>query len=326
MTELWRKVPENPEYELSNQGRLRGPMGKLCMPDISNRSIAAARYALPIGRDRRVYLGISEVMKRIWGVKFVPTSQWVTMVRSEVTRALERRRSERRASRARVSAERRSAATQVADQAGQDQQEPVGEELWRVVPDHPRYEISNRGRMRGTCGILSPVVNGTSALSAKYQLWIPAPVRRSVSLSIRQTMLRVWDIRFAPTMSWIESVKSGDRFAPLPDRGSPKVAEVQQEVAEVQPEVAEAAAPVVVQAKSKKSNSSGSPNRPDVGMPCPWESGKLDTLPPEITTWDCPQMDPLTQRGENGVWVQVPATAAERRRLIREMQSKEEAA
>ncbi len=325
MTELWRKVPENPEYELSNQGRLRGPMGKLCMPDISNRSIAAARYALPIGRDRRVYLGISEVMKRIWGMKFVPTAQWVATVRSEVTRALERRRSERRASRARVSAERRATAVQAEDQEVHGQDEPVGEELWRVVPDHPRYEISNRGRMRGTCGILSPVVNGSSALSAKYQLWIPAPARRSVSLSIRQTMLRVWDIRFAPTMAWIESVKSGDRFAPLPDRGSPKVAEVQPEVAG-QPELSEAAAPVVAQAKSKKSNSSGSPNRPDVGMPCPWESGKLDTLPPEITTWDCAQMDPLTQRGENGVWVQVPATAAERRALIREMQSKEEAA
>jgi hypothetical protein len=318
MTELWRKVPENPEYELSNQGRLRGPMGKLCMPDISNRSIAAARYALPIGRDRRVYLGISEVMKRIWNMQFVPTAKWVTMVRSEVTRALERRRSERRASRARVSAERRAIASQTDDQVAQGQDDPVGEELWRVVPDHPRYEISNRGRMRGTCGILSPVVNGSSALSAKYQLWIPAPARRSVSLSIRQTMLRVWDIRFAPTMAWIEQVKSGDRFAPLPERSAPKVVEAQ-------PEPAVAVAAVVVQAKPQKPKSAGSSNRPDAGMPCPWESGKLDTHPSEITTWDCAQMDPLTHRGENGVWVQVPATVAERRKLMREMR-KEEAA
>lgn len=40
-------------------------------------------------------------------------------------------------------------------------------------------------------------------------------------------------------------------------------------------------------------------------IPCPWKTGKLDTMPPEVTTWDCGQMDPLTNRMEAGVWVDV---------------------
>lgn len=40
-------------------------------------------------------------------------------------------------------------------------------------------------------------------------------------------------------------------------------------------------------------------------MPCPWATGKLDTLPPGVKTWDCGDMDPLTNRCEPGVWVDV---------------------
>lgn len=38
---------------------------------------------------------------------------------------------------------------------------------------------------------------------------------------------------------------------------------------------------------------------------CPWANGWFDTMPPEVTTWDCGQMDPLTNRCEPGVWVDV---------------------
>lgn len=38
--------------------------------------------------------------------------------------------------------------------------------------------------------------------------------------------------------------------------------------------------------------------KPDQGwkdtMPCPWASGKLDTIPMEITSWDSPEMDPMS--------------------------------
>lgn len=29
-------------------------------------------------------------------------------------------------------------------------------------------------------------------------------------------------------------------------------------------------------------------------MPCPWATHKLDTLPPGVTSWDCPEMDPMS--------------------------------
>ena len=33
---------------------------------------------------------------------------------------------------------------------------------------------------------------------------------------------------------------------------------------------------------------------PQGGMPCPWQTGKLDTLPPGVASWDCPEMDPMS--------------------------------
>lgn len=41
-------------------------------------------------------------------------------------------------------------------------------------------------------------------------------------------------------------------------------------------------------------------------MPCPWASGKMDTLPPEIVTWACPEMDPMTDHGRCRVWIYAP--------------------
>lgn len=32
---------------------------------------------------------------------------------------------------------------------------------------------------------------------------------------------------------------------------------------------------------------------PQGGMPCPWATHKLDTLPLGVASWDCPEMDPL---------------------------------
>ena len=29
-------------------------------------------------------------------------------------------------------------------------------------------------------------------------------------------------------------------------------------------------------------------------MPCPWQTGNLDTLPPGVASWDCPEMDPMS--------------------------------
>lgn len=42
----------------------------------------------------------------------------------------------------------------------------------------------------------------------------------------------------------------------------------------------------------KKQMRSGGITPPDA-MPCPWATGKADTLPPGVKTWDCPEMDPF---------------------------------
>lgn len=59
----------------------------------------------------------------------------------------------------------------------------------------------------------------------------------------------------------------------------------------------------------KPRKSSGNGGAPPSFMPCPWATpGKLEdtALPSEIDTWNCPEMDPLTNRQQNGVWVDMP--------------------
>lgn len=339
MTERWRKLPENPEYELSNHGRLRGPGGLLCMPDVSAGSVRKARYAVPVGRERnsaRARLLVSDLMKRVWKVGFEPSAQWVSTVRAEILVELEKRRSGRRKAKARYAAKHRARGAAAQDNSvletgpegaaaplnlaaalhgceEQDQEVldqvddgPAGEtdedraasseELWRVVPNHPRYQLSNRGRMRGHMGaLLKPVLNGASALGAKYQLWASSPFRRSVSYSIRQGMLVVWGIRFAPTFEWVKEVQ-----AQVFEEAKFRAGEMVVAAAE---HAAEDLSPEASPAKERSA-----PSRPDGGqsgdgMPCPWASGKLDALPPGIVTWDCPEMDPMTYRGQCRVWV-----------------------
>lgn len=216
MSELWRPVPANPEYEISNRGRLRGPGGVLCMPDISGRSVAAARYAVPLGRDRRVYLLVREAMREIWRVEFVPTATWVRKVRAEVLAAFEARRAAKRAASAKSSARRKAPTVHAA--AAPVVEDPKAEDL-APVADDPKAED------------LAPVAEDPK----------------------------------------VESATS--------PRKSPS---------------------------SKRSK----PSRPPVdGMPCPWATeGKLDRagLPEGITTWDCAEMDPMTNRQPNGVWVDIP--------------------
>lgn len=57
------------------------------------------------------------------------------------------------------------------------------------------------------------------------------------------------------------------------------------------------------------------PVAPPQGIPCPWATGLLDTLPAPGVSWDSAEADPMTHRGENGVWFYVPASAKERRKI-----------
>jgi hypothetical protein len=339
MTELWRKVPENPEYELSKTGKLRGPGGVLCMPDVSNRPVAAARYAVPIGRDRRIYMLVRDGMAKIWKIKFEPTVNWVRDVRAEAMAALEARRSARRAAKASDNALRKAAPKSVNPEGGSVIASPdivsvpsgiVEETLesvpsatpqkcktslapvdlsapeeWKVLPGHPRYLFSNQGRLRSESGLMSPNINGSSAATSKYQLWDPR-TRKQTSLTIRLAMAEVWGISFVPTSAWVQKV----REEVLAVISCKKIAK------EEKPSAPEESVLAPVEKKSKPNTGGGSSGSGRATMHCPFTTpGMLDKagLPPEIATWDCAEMDPMTHRGENGVWVDVPMKKRRRR-------------
>lgn len=348
MAEPWRAVPENPEYELSRSGRLRGPDGALCMPDVSNRPVAAARYALPVGRGRRVYLLVRDGMAKIWKVKFEPTVAWVREVRAEVMAAMEARRAAKRAAKASANARRKRAAenvnreddgvtgspelVSVLPDVVSENSESVNAaalakrktglalvdlstpEEWRVLPDQPRYMLSNQGRLRSAKGLMSPNVNGSSAATSKYQLWDPR-TRTQTSLTIRLGMAEVWEIAFVPTSAWVKQI----REEVLAEVASKRALKVEPTPAPQMP----ADEPEAEKSKPRSDSGSSRPGRDT--MNCPWATpGMLDKagLPPGVETWDCGEMDPMTHRGENGVWVDVPA----RKRKRRAKQQEQEAA
>jgi len=312
MTESWRKVPENPEYELSRSGKLRGPGGALCMPDVSNRPVAAARYAVPVGPDRRLYLLVRDGMKKIWGIAFEPTVDWVREVRAEAMAGMEARKAAKRAAKASANALRKSVGRPKC-KTGLASADMSAPEEWVTLLDHPRYALSNQGRLRSDCGLLSPNINGSSAATAKYQLW-DSHTRTQTSLTIRLAMAEVWGISFVPTSAWVKQIRE-EVLAEIASKRASK--------AEAKPET-ETAAYEPPQQKPKPRSDSGSSRPGRDTMNCPWATpGMLNKadLPPGIDTWDCAEMDPMTHRGENGVWVDVPVQKRTRRAKQQEQEA-----
>jgi hypothetical protein len=86
--EEWRVLPEETRYELSNHGRLRGPMG-LISPSIKPHGRPSS--ALYMVSDQRLEKNrgvmIRRAMGRIWDVDFEPTAEWVEQLRAEVAAA-----------------------------------------------------------------------------------------------------------------------------------------------------------------------------------------------------------------------------------------------
>ena len=84
MTEEWRPIPGHPKYELSNQGRLRGPRSHVS-PRLRHAHLpSSALYPVPVGNSRCTAMMISNAMWAIWGIQFVPTLEWVERIRAEV--------------------------------------------------------------------------------------------------------------------------------------------------------------------------------------------------------------------------------------------------
>ena len=81
----WRPLPENAEYELSIDGRLRGPRGPR-MPYVQmNKTAHSAMYMIRLASEGRCKaVVIHSAMRRIWGVEFEPTMAWVEQVRAEI--------------------------------------------------------------------------------------------------------------------------------------------------------------------------------------------------------------------------------------------------
>lgn len=82
--EEWRRVPQEPLYELSNKGRLRGPFG-LKLPYLKHGAgPGSALYALKSITGKTTALMIRKAMGRIWDIELEPDREWVERIRAEI--------------------------------------------------------------------------------------------------------------------------------------------------------------------------------------------------------------------------------------------------
>jgi len=80
-------------------------------------------------------------------------------------------------------------------------------EEWRPIPGHPKYELSNRGRLRGPRSHVSPRLRYAHLPSSAIY---PVPVGNSqcTSMTIRGAMWAIWGIQFEPTQEWVERIRA----------------------------------------------------------------------------------------------------------------------
>lgn len=75
-----------------------------------------------------------------------------------------------------------------------------------------------------------------------------------------------------------------------------------------------------IRERARKMSSRDPFKPPQDCMPCPWATpGKLDAdaLPPGVDSWNCPEMDPMTNRQPNGVWVEIGKRRGRPRKTVR---------
>jgi hypothetical protein len=130
---------QNAKYELSDTGRLRGPWGLLCKPQIMAKNLPAnARYFL----TDNITITVRMAMNQVWGLDFVPTAEWIQEVWAEVATARAERKEGRRAA-AKTASRQTRAKAQTAEEV------PASEvEEWRAVPEEPLYQLSNKAAAR----------------------------------------------------------------------------------------------------------------------------------------------------------------------------------
>lgn len=173
---------------------------------------------------------------------------------------------------------------------------------WRQMND--RYDVSSCGlvRLRNRSGagpagrLLLPCWAGGAAV---YLLRADAnddgkPVRDGVTrpTPLTHVVARVWGLQFEPmTRKTLRTLR----------------AQIQAHNEECFPEIRE---------RSRKI-AANSPSRPPAGnVGCPFAMMETTNCP-EYPSWDCPEMDPMTNRQPNGVWFDAPKPKRRRKRAVK---------
>lgn len=168
------------------------------------------------------------------------------------------------------------------------------DEDWREVPGYPGYALSNEGRMRSPRGLMTPGRTGNGPQCVRYQIYV-RELRTQVSLKIAPLMKMVWGVEFLPGDGWIsmirKEVKAETEALLRGDKPRPVLPQLPRPVAPSKP----------------------GPKPARENFCCPFAT--MHTNVPGLTTWDCAEMDPLTNRDQNGVWFYVPRSAKERRKI-----------
>ena len=208
-------------------------------------------------------------------------------------------------------------------------------ERWRIIPKYPEYRISDRGRVLGKYGLcIKPYCrNPRAPEQAAYSLTPCGGKPRLIRVS---TLMReAWRVDFVPTWAWVLEMRRDASNL----NASRKLA---AESGDIAPEHLQRAAEAPVRTETvvcsecptRFERPIGS-NRTTCCHACSVAKGRrevmeraireqrgnetdafyaLQTLCPEFPSWDCPQMDPFTNRMEPAVWIDVPVVAAPRSR------------
>lgn len=171
-------------------------------------------------------------------------------------------------------------------------------ELWKQLPGHPGYALSNQGRLRSPRGLMTPGRTGATHMSVRYQIYMGGKGTQT-TIRLVQAMRDVWGIDFVPTDAWIAMVRT----------------EIKAELAAAAKGVRPKPVLPQIQPQIQAGTKPGKPSAAPSGMPCPWAGGLFDTAPAPGVSWDSAEADPLTHRGDNGVWFYVPKSAKERRKI-----------
>jgi len=193
-----RPLPQSSEYLLASDGRLYGPCGQL-RPHVSHTSRPrAARYSIMVNGASRIYM-VRELMLKVWGVDWVPTQAWIDDVREEVAKAKQDRS---------YSAIKREKARAAARAKRETQTQPLPDvEEWHTLPEEPRYELSNHGRLRGPMGQIMPAIKAHGRPTSAIYMVSDQRTGKNKGVMIKLAMGKVWDVTFEPTKEWVEKIR-----------------------------------------------------------------------------------------------------------------------